>query len=74
MRARAVTHSSRRLKPFTLAVMAAALLGQISAFSHEAAVRHFLCAEHGELTHVAIDGTKIATTQGADRIGSQEAQ
>jgi hypothetical protein len=40
-------------KSFTVAVMAAAMVAQLLAISHEMTVRHFRCAEHGELTHVA---------------------
>ncbi|HEX3902838.1 MAG TPA: hypothetical protein VH853_08295 [Polyangia bacterium] len=32
----------------------AATLAQFFALSHEVTVRHFRCAEHGELTHVAV--------------------
>jgi hypothetical protein len=54
--------------------MAAALVGQLVAVSHEAAVRHFRCAEHGELTHVALTGTERALSPTSDRIGSHENQ
>jgi hypothetical protein len=40
-------------KTFTVAVMAAAIFAQLLSLSHEMTVRHFRCAEHGELTHVA---------------------
>ena len=40
-------------KSFTVAVMAAAMVAQLLSISHEMTVRHFRCAEHGELTHVA---------------------
>jgi len=40
-------------KSFTVAVMAAAMAAQLLSISHEMTVRHFRCAEHGELTHVA---------------------
>jgi hypothetical protein len=33
--------------------MAAAMVAQLLSISHEMTVRHFRCAEHGELTHVA---------------------
>ena len=33
--------------------MAAAIFAQLLSISHEMTVRHFRCAEHGELTHVA---------------------
>ena len=54
--------------------MAAALLGQLLAVSHEATVRHFRCTEHGDLTHVAITGTEAALSPAAERIGSNQAQ
>jgi hypothetical protein len=54
--------------------MAAALVAQLLAVSHEAAVRHFRCAEHGDLTHVAIGGGEAALSPSADRIGSNGAQ
>jgi hypothetical protein len=54
--------------------MAAALLGQLLAVSHEATVPHFRCAEHGDLTHVAITGTEAALSPSADRLGSNQAQ
>jgi hypothetical protein len=54
--------------------MAAALLGQLLAVSHEAAVPHFRCAEHGDLTHVAITGTEAALSPSPDRLGPNQAQ
>jgi hypothetical protein len=45
--------------------MAAAMLAQLSSLAHEMTVRHFRCAEHGELTHVAA----LATS--ADAAGAQ---
>ncbi len=54
MRLRAGNHrASAATKAFTVAVMAAATFAQLLAISHEMTVRHFRCAEHGELTHVA---------------------
>jgi hypothetical protein len=44
---------SAAAKSLVVAVMAAATLAQFFALSHEVTVRHFVCAEHGELTHVA---------------------
>jgi hypothetical protein len=38
---------------FTVVLMAGALFAQLLSLSHEMTVRHFRCAEHGELTHVA---------------------
>ena len=74
MRTRAVSHSPSRFKPFTVLVMATALLGQLCAVSHEAAVRHFRCAEHGELTHAAVDRLEVALSRTGDSVGSNEAQ
>jgi hypothetical protein len=54
MRLRAGNHrASAAARAFTVAVMAAATLAQLSSIAHEMTVRHFRCAEHGELTHVA---------------------
>jgi hypothetical protein len=54
MRLRAGNHgASATAKSFTVAVMAATMLAQLLSISHEMTVRHFRCAEHGELTHVA---------------------
>jgi len=72
MRAGAASHRSRRFRPLTIAVMAAALVGQLVAVSHEAAVRHFRCAEHGELTHIAITGAAGVPSPESDRIGSNQ--
>ena len=54
MRLRAGNHgASAAAKSLTVAVMAAAMAAQLLSISHEMTVRHFRCAEHGELTHVA---------------------
>jgi hypothetical protein len=54
MRLRAGNHgASASAKSLTVAVMAAAMVAQLMSISHEMTVRHFRCAEHGELTHVA---------------------
>jgi hypothetical protein len=54
MRLRAGNHrASASAKSLTVAVMAAAMVAQLLSISHEMTVRHFRCAEHGELTHVA---------------------
>jgi hypothetical protein len=54
MRLRAGNHrASATGKAFTVAVMAAATFAQLLSISHEMTVRHFRCAEHGELTHIA---------------------
>lgn len=50
------TGFSTAARAFTLAVIAAASLAQFAALAHEMTVRHFRCAEHGELTHVASGG------------------
>ena len=34
-------------------------LAQFFALSHEVGVRHFRCAEHGELTHVAVTSPEL---------------
>jgi hypothetical protein len=55
MRLRAGNHgATAAAKAFTIAVMAAATVAQLLSISHEMTVRHFRCAEHGELTHVAV--------------------
>jgi hypothetical protein len=74
MFARALSHRSKRLTPLTAAVMVVALGGQILAVSHEATVRHFRCAEHGELTHVAADRPQAASSRTDASVGSDEAQ
>ena len=69
MRLRAGNHgASAAAKSFTVAVMAAAMVAQLLAISHEMTVRHFRCAEHGELTHVAALAAPAAElpTQRAD--------
>jgi len=54
MRLRVGNHrATRAIRSFTVAVMAAAMVAQLLSISHEMTVRHFRCAEHGELTHVA---------------------
>jgi hypothetical protein len=54
MRLRGGHHGfSTAARAFTLALIAAASLAQFAALSHEMTVRHYRCAEHGELTHVA---------------------
>jgi hypothetical protein len=40
-------------KSFAVAMTLVATVAQFLALSHEMTVRHFRCAEHGELTHVA---------------------
>jgi hypothetical protein len=44
---------SAAAKSLAVVVIAAATLAQFWELSHEVTVRHFRCAEHGELTHVA---------------------
>ena len=54
MRLRAGHHGfSTGARAFTLAVVVAASLAQFASLAHEMTVRHFRCAEQGELTHVA---------------------
>jgi hypothetical protein len=54
MRPRASNHrASAAARICTVAVLAAATFAQLLSLSHETTVRHFRCAEHGELTHVA---------------------
>ena len=54
MRLRAENHrASAATKSLTVAVMVAAMAAQLLSISHEMTVRHFRCAEHGEMTHVA---------------------
>jgi hypothetical protein len=42
------------VRSFVVGVTLLVTLAQFFALSHEVAVRHFRCAEHGELTHVAV--------------------
>ncbi|HVV16199.1 MAG TPA: hypothetical protein VHH90_03275 [Polyangia bacterium] len=61
MRLRARHHGfSTAARAVTLAAVVVASLGQFASLAHEMTVRHFRCAEHGELTHVAA----IASTAG----------
>ena len=54
MRLRAGNHrATAAARSLTVVVMAAAMAAQLLSISHEMTVRHFRCAEHGELTHVA---------------------
>ncbi len=52
---------STAARTFTLAVIVAASVAQFLSLSHEMTVRHFRCAEHGELTHVAASAGRLAT-------------
>jgi hypothetical protein len=53
MRLRGGNHwATAAVRTFTVAVMAASIFAQLLSLSHEMTVRHFRCAEHGELTHV----------------------
>ena len=45
--------SSSSAQSFAVAMTLVATVAQFFALSHEVTVRHFRCAEHGELTHVA---------------------
>jgi hypothetical protein len=69
MRRGAENHGfSAAAKSLVVAVMAAATLAQFFALSHEVTVRHFRCAEHGELTHIAALAIDLPTpTLGARR-------
>jgi hypothetical protein len=84
MRLRAGNHGfSRMARAFTVAVIVSASLAQLASLSHEMTVRHFRCAEHGELTHVAAvamtgvalpsrtDGAALRT-QGSATAGAHE--
>jgi hypothetical protein len=44
---------SSAAKSFAVAMTLLATVAQFFALSHEMTVRHFRCAEHGELTHIA---------------------
>jgi hypothetical protein len=48
-----LSRATKTAKSIAVVAMAAATLAQVFALSHEVTVRHFRCAEHGELTHVA---------------------
>lgn len=68
MRLRAGNHGfSTAARAFTLAVIVAASVAQFVSLSHEMTVRHFRCAEHGELTHVASATTGLAVPVEAGR-------
>jgi hypothetical protein len=45
---------SSSAQSFAVAMTLVATVAQFFALSHEVRVRHFRCAEHGELTHVAV--------------------
>ena len=53
MRQRRNHRFSSSAKAFAVAMTLVATVAQFFALSHEVTVRHFRCAEHGELTHVA---------------------
>ena len=53
MRQRRNQRVSSSAKSFAVAMTVVATLAQFFALSHEVTVRHFRCAEHGELTHFA---------------------
>ncbi|HLK89373.1 MAG TPA: hypothetical protein VKZ18_05750 [Polyangia bacterium] len=78
MRLRASNHrASGAAKAFTVAVMAAATFAQLLSISHEMTVRHFRCAEHGELTHLAamVAGAAAVPTRSAnDAFRTQESE
>ena len=61
MRLRADNHrATATARSLVIAVMAAAMVAQLLSISHEMTVRHFRCAEHGELTHVAALSAPVA--------------
>jgi hypothetical protein len=61
MRLRGSNHSvSAKARAFTVVVMAAAMFAQLLSLSHEMTVRHFRCAEHGELTHLPTLDARLA--------------
>ncbi|HXJ22173.1 MAG TPA: hypothetical protein VMT03_18265 [Polyangia bacterium] len=75
MRLRAGNHGfSSMARAFTVGVIVAASLAQLASLSHEMTVRHFRCAEHGELTHVAavaMSGVELPSPTGADSLRAQ---
>jgi hypothetical protein len=78
MRLRASNHrASAAAKAFTVGVMAAAIFAQLLSISHEMTVRHFRCAEHGELTHVAAmvaSAAELSTQRTSDAFRAGETQ
>jgi hypothetical protein len=74
MRLRAGNHrATAAARSLTVAVMAAAMVAQLLSISHEMTVRHFRCAEHGELTHVAALSAPAAELPGQDARATNEA-
>lgn len=75
MRRCAGNHSlSTRAKSLAVLVMAVSTLAQFLALSHEVKVRHFRCAEHGELTHLiatASDLPPLEPRRGGNAIRTQ---
>jgi hypothetical protein len=59
-------------RAFTLAAIVVASLGQFASLAHEVTVRHFRCAEHGELTHVGAAAGEVAASP-RDALRSQTA-
>ena len=67
MRLRAGNHrATAAARSLTVVVMAAAMVAQLLSISHEMTVRHFRCAEHGELTHLAALSTASAELPAQD--------
>ena len=65
MRLRAKHHGfSTAARALTVLAVVVASLGQFTSLAHEMTVRHFRCAEHGELTHVAAAGSASADAAG----------
>ena len=62
-------------KSLSAAMTLVATLAQFFALSHEMTVRHFRCAEHGELTHVPVMSGESPPPmpQSADALGRGEA-
>ncbi|MFL5308782.1 MAG: hypothetical protein ACJ8F1_26455 [Polyangia bacterium] len=68
MRFRAGHHGfSTAARALTLAAVVVASLGQFASLAHEMTVRHFRCAEHGELTHVAAVASASASADATGR-------
>ena len=78
MRLRVGNHrATAAARSLTVAVMAAAMVAQLLSISHEMTVRHFRCAEHGELTHVAalaISAADLPAQRASDALRTGNAQ
>jgi hypothetical protein len=72
----APAHLLRRARIRGLAVVAllALVVGNLTAFWHEATVLHMVCAEHGEQIHVAAADPSVTATDVAERmVGAADA-